>query len=295
MARGSVMGRVPLLPTTVVGSYPVPEWMERLKTEYFRGRMSHAQLLDVPLAGNRPGVPSVDPGTSPAGYLPLDLFGVTPIPIGDEQFINFNVPAFRHAGQSWTRLGVVSDGYVVVGGATAEDVDCCNLPSGPDPGRPNNVLAPFWTDLDGTAAPGIQITVLTDTSTGSSWLVIEFRLNTFGTTDRQTFQTWIGINAAEDITYTYDPADPLNAHGMPFLVGAENLLGQGDMSATLPTGDLRVTSTDSVPGDVASYTVFVRGADAGTGMVTSSMNADGVLGTTIVTSNITVTPRSGAN
>ncbi len=42
MARGSVMGRVPLLPTTVVGSYPVPEWMERLKTEYFRGRMSHA-------------------------------------------------------------------------------------------------------------------------------------------------------------------------------------------------------------------------------------------------------------
>jgi 5-methyltetrahydropteroyltriglutamate--homocysteine methyltransferase len=47
MARGSVMTRVPVLPTTVVGSYPVPEWMERLKTEYFRSRMSHAQLLDV--------------------------------------------------------------------------------------------------------------------------------------------------------------------------------------------------------------------------------------------------------
>jgi 5-methyltetrahydropteroyltriglutamate--homocysteine methyltransferase len=38
---------VPILPTTVVGSYPVPEWMERLKTDYFRGRMSHAQLQDV--------------------------------------------------------------------------------------------------------------------------------------------------------------------------------------------------------------------------------------------------------
>ncbi|HEY8046147.1 MAG TPA: hypothetical protein VIF35_17905 [Streptosporangiaceae bacterium] len=38
---------MPLLPTTVVGSYPVPEWMERLKTEYARGRMSAAQLLDV--------------------------------------------------------------------------------------------------------------------------------------------------------------------------------------------------------------------------------------------------------
>ncbi|MEW2165324.1 hypothetical protein AB0912_20370 [Streptomyces sp. NPDC007084] len=41
------MTRVPVLPTTVVGSYPVPEWMERLKTDYFRGRMSRAQLLDV--------------------------------------------------------------------------------------------------------------------------------------------------------------------------------------------------------------------------------------------------------
>src|SRR6266568_3697560 len=47
MGRGSVLARLPLLPTTVVGSYPVPEWMERLKTDYFRGRMSHAQLQDV--------------------------------------------------------------------------------------------------------------------------------------------------------------------------------------------------------------------------------------------------------
>ena len=41
------LDRVPLLPTTVVGSYPVPEWLERLKTEYFRGRMSYGQLEDV--------------------------------------------------------------------------------------------------------------------------------------------------------------------------------------------------------------------------------------------------------
>jgi len=38
---------LPLLPTTVVGSYPVPEWMERLKTDYFRGRMSNAQLRSM--------------------------------------------------------------------------------------------------------------------------------------------------------------------------------------------------------------------------------------------------------
>ena len=47
MSGVSWPARVPLLPTTVVGSYPVPEWMERLKTDYFRGRMSHAQLADL--------------------------------------------------------------------------------------------------------------------------------------------------------------------------------------------------------------------------------------------------------
>jgi 5-methyltetrahydropteroyltriglutamate--homocysteine methyltransferase len=43
----SVFDRLPLLPTTVVGSYPVPEWMERLKTDYYRGRISRAQLQSV--------------------------------------------------------------------------------------------------------------------------------------------------------------------------------------------------------------------------------------------------------
>ncbi|HTF51570.1 MAG TPA: hypothetical protein VK735_29340 [Pseudonocardia sp.] len=41
------MRGLPALPTTVVGSYPVPEWMERLKTDYYRGRMSQSQLDDL--------------------------------------------------------------------------------------------------------------------------------------------------------------------------------------------------------------------------------------------------------
>jgi len=47
MTSGSRLAGRHLLPTTVVGSYPVPEWLERLKTDYFRGRMSRAQLADV--------------------------------------------------------------------------------------------------------------------------------------------------------------------------------------------------------------------------------------------------------
>jgi 5-methyltetrahydropteroyltriglutamate--homocysteine methyltransferase len=45
--RGPLAGpvRTRLLPTTVVGSYSVPEWLERLKTDYYQRRIS-AQHLD---------------------------------------------------------------------------------------------------------------------------------------------------------------------------------------------------------------------------------------------------------
>ena len=36
-----------LLPTSVVGSWPVPEWLERVKTDYFRNRMSRTQLDEI--------------------------------------------------------------------------------------------------------------------------------------------------------------------------------------------------------------------------------------------------------
>src|SRR5579863_2163374 len=40
-------GKLPLLPTTVVGSYSVPEWLERLKTEYHQRRISAAHLAEI--------------------------------------------------------------------------------------------------------------------------------------------------------------------------------------------------------------------------------------------------------
>jgi len=36
-----------LLPTTVVGSYSVPEWLERLKTDYYQRRISGAYLQEI--------------------------------------------------------------------------------------------------------------------------------------------------------------------------------------------------------------------------------------------------------
>ena len=38
---------LPILPTTVVGSYSMPGWLERLKTEYFARRISRQELDEI--------------------------------------------------------------------------------------------------------------------------------------------------------------------------------------------------------------------------------------------------------
>ena len=245
----------------------------------------NARLHNVSLDGAEAGVPSVGPGEL-AGYIPLDAFGITPDAIGDEEIINYNVPPFVYNGVEYTSLGVDSNGYVVVGGGTAEDNNCCNLPAGASPARPNNMLAPFWTDLDGTGAPGIFAATLTDGV--DDWIVIEYRVNVFGTTSLRTFQTWIGVNGVQDITFAYAAAQT-NPNGQDFLVGAENAVGAGDMEEVLPTGDLRVTSTAPTPGESVTYSLIVLGNSTGVGTLTSEMGATGVPGTTVVKTNITVT------
>jgi hypothetical protein len=240
------------------------------------------------LAGATLGVPSVDPGTSPAGYVPLDIFGGTLVAaLGDETIANVDVPPFVYNGKSYGRVGIDSNGYLVAGGATSADNECCNLPTGASPNPPNNMLAPLWTDLDGTGKAGALVNVLTDGV--NTWLVVEWRVNVFGTSDTRVFQTWIGVDGTQDISFTYS-APQAAPSGQPFLVGAENEAGDGDMSAFLPAEDQRVTSTDATPGASLTYQVTVRGQRSGPGRVHTEMTADGVRGTTIVDTPVGVTP-----
>jgi subtilisin family serine protease len=246
----------------------------------------HRVTASATLAGREPDAPTIAPG-SLFGYIPLDSFGVTPIPVGDEEAVNFNVPAFTFAGQSFNQVGAVSDGYLVAGGATGQDIDF--IPQTfPDAARPNGVLAPFWTDLDGSGAPGIFAVILTDGV--DDWLVIESRLNVFGTTSQRVFQVWIGLNGPEDITFAYDPGNlPADPSGLPFNVGAENADGSaGDQIAGLPTEDLRVTSTPGTPGGSLTYSFVVEGAFRGTGTVRTDMTTPLVRGTTTDVDQITV-------
>ena len=246
------------------------------------------------IAPRQPDAPTIAPGTI-AGYLPLHLFGVTPIPIGDEQALNFTVPAFRFAGATYNRLGVTSNGYAVVGGTTGAQDITFSPQTLPDPARPNGVLAPFWTDLDGTGSPGIFIAVLTDGV--SSWIVTEWRVNVFGTSSLRVFQMWVGINGTEDIVFAYDPANLPAAPGPGFglTVGAENVEGnRGAQTAptfpgTGPTQDLRVTSTPGAPGGTFTYSFGVKGIAVGTGTVRTDLTTPLVRGITIDVDAIQIT------
>lgn len=241
------------------------------------------------LAARQPDEPTIAPGAGPAGYLPLDAFGITPQAIGDEQALNFTVPAFTFAGKTYTRIGVTSNGYSVAGGTSGAD-DIAFMPQSlPDPARPNGVLASYWTDLDGTGAPGIFAGTLTDGV--NDWLVIEWRVNLFGTTDTKVFQQWIGLNGVEDISYAYDPA---NLPGSPpasagLTVGAENDEGTaGGQITGPPTEDLVVKSTPGAPGGSLTYSMKIRGAGAGTGKVTTATSTPQVKGITVEVDKITV-------
>src|SRR4029077_18533822 len=59
-----------------------------------------------------PQIVSITPTTGPAGgYLPLSVFGVSPIPgVGDDTISNFSVPTFFYGGEPYTSIGVVSNG-----------------------------------------------------------------------------------------------------------------------------------------------------------------------------------------
>jgi len=196
----------------------------------------------------------IAPGTSPAGgYLPLSLFGISSMAAGDDTITNFIVPTFDYAGQTWSNLGVVSNGYVVVGGGTSADVLPVNT-SLPDLSAPGNILAPFWTDLDLSTAGGLRIGTLTDGA--DTWIVVDWeKVPTFNEpSELNSFEVWIGLNTdahpGEDISFAYNPVG--NGDGGHLTVGAQDVshtVGDtyyynGTGTAPVHGTQLRVTTRD---------------------------------------------------
>ncbi len=276
-ANVSIIDRLPaqlrLVPGSVVGG--VETSGSKLKTIEWSGLLAGAQPPNI----------MVGPGLTPAGYLPLSLFGIAPIAgVGDETVTNFNVPSFLYGGEVYTRIGIGSNGYAVVGGSTgSQDVQFINQDL-PDPARPNNVIAPFWTDLNPAAGGALRVATLGDGS--DTWLVLEWAaVKEYSTAATASFQIWIGINTdahpGEDVSIAYGPIGG-NGDGGYLTVGAENRLGDRgqnvyfDGTGTLPAEgtELVVTSTPGAAGGIHTLTFQAKGFALGVWVNQANMIGD---------------------
>lgn len=236
-----------------------------------------------------PTITGVAPGDSPAGgYLSLSLFGGTAVTLGDDEASNFTVPAFQYGGETYTRLGITSNGYVVVGGAGAGDVTA-RPQALPDPAAPNNVLAPLWTDLNPEAGGTVKVIVLSDGV--DSWIVVEWEdVPTFSGNAVNSFQTWIQTGSTEGAWFTYG-ADAVGDSAVDGVTGAENRDGSsGVQLASLPSADDQIAVTTAPPtaGGTVSFDYTLKGLLWGTWSTWAQLTSDSLRAVPMELTKITV-------
>lgn len=201
---------------------------------------------------------AIAPGTSPGGgYIPLSSFGIPPLAdVGDDHVYDHTVPAFTFAGETYTTIGFSTNGYAIIGGFVGSWDNSIFNQQFPARSRPNNVLAPFWTDLNPAWAGAMRIGILNDGM--DSWIVLDWEaVREWTTPNSNSFQIWIGVNGdshpGEDISFAYGLMQGSGDLGY-LTVGAENKNGdRGENiyfngAGTLPSNgtQLRVTTTSCV-------------------------------------------------
>jgi subtilisin family serine protease len=239
-------------------------------------------------------------GQGPAGgYLPLSLFGTSAVvPGADDAITNFNVPAFSYGGESYNRIGVVTDGYVVIGGGTSADVNFFPQ-TFPNTAHPNNVIAPFWTDLNTTGGTvgnnAILVNVLTDGV--NNWIIVDFEaVKNFSNATTHTGEIWIKVGgpANEELTVSYGTANAAAGDpGSAMNWGAENrdgTSGKNIPSAPANGSEYRPVLSGPTAGGTVTVPYDASAAIPGGYTSVASMTSNQTPGITQVVSGLTVTP-----
>lgn len=222
-------------------------------------------FANTPLAAGSLGA-TVDPLASPFGYVSLAPFSPFTVTVGDDAVETWSVPGFEFAGQTYSTISIGSNGNIQVGGGTSTTPVPSNFP---DPALPNNVLAPYWTDLDPSAGGQVMLQVLSNGV--DSWIVVEWEaVPHWGETITNTFQVWIGYTQPDDISFTYGPSIGLGGWS-GLTVGAENETGTLGGTAYYDDGTNPPTGTPPAPSyPSGSYEVDVFRAPGGSLVVTYS-------------------------
>jgi subtilisin family serine protease len=239
-----------------------------------------------------PTIDAIEPGGSLFGYVSLAELGFTPIDgIGDESIINFGVPAYQFGGESYDTIGMTSNGYAVVGGGIPPDLQ--SEPQNiPDPASPNNVLAPFWTDLDPEAGGNLYGAFFSDNDNGRFWIVLEWEdVAVHSTpTETQTFQIWIEFTpGTESISYAYDTVEG-SGDPVGLVVGAENRAGTSavQLGEVPASGEDYSILTSPPERGAVTITYTATGITKGSHRIPARLTSDIQSGTTTEFAGLTV-------
>jgi Subtilase family/Fibronectin type-III domain/PA domain len=242
-----------------------------------------------------PQIVSITEGGAPSDYLPLSGFGVPPIPgVGDETITNLDTPEFLYGSETYSRLGMVSNGYTVIGGGSQSDVSFVPSPL-PDPAGPNNTVAPFWTDLDPSLGGALRAAVLEDSVTGEAWIVQDWEdVATFGNAaDVHDFQIWTQIGDTEGNHLVYGDVGVGSSDGVN--AGAENRDGSSGVELdTLPPPDnsqWTINTAPPEPGGSVTITYKALAVRVGVWDIIAELTSDITVGTITDVVSISVARR----
>jgi uncharacterized repeat protein (TIGR01451 family) len=253
---------------------------------------------------------SRDPGGTPFGYVPLASLGIAPIACGetcDDVAVTFVAPSFTYNGAAYDRVTMTTNGYLTAGESSGAFTYNQKFP---DPIRPNNVIAPYWTDLDlagtqpvDTGGGTWRAAYVTSSPTSPTWFVAEWtdavRYGRKPADSHHTFQVWIEGGSGR-IHFVYGPNSPIEDR---VTVGAENadgtiggnyyvvtLAGAPGQGTPPATGDeLNLASLPEVRSS-RSFSYQMRADRAGRYVTTAEMTANTFVGTSVVTATLRVRP-----
>jgi hypothetical protein len=247
--------------------------------------------LSPALAPEINGVAQSDASNGLYGYNQLSDFGIGPESgYGDETIGTYGVPAFKFGDEVYNQIGVDSNGYVVVGPATSADNVCCDMPPLPDAAAPNNVIAPFWTDLNPAAGGSISVGLLNDGV--DDYIVVEWKnVLTYGTTQAQSFQVWIRAGANEGQWLEYAQVTGSGA-STNLVVGAENRDGSSGVNVSpIPSAgqEYFVDTGSPTPGGSVTFEYDARSLRDGVYSSVANLTSDVTPGVTQKVQELTVT------
>lgn len=130
-------------------------------------------------------------------------------------------------GQTYSRVYVSDNGIITFSNTATTPAPSYSNQQLPSSIKPNNLIAPFWSDMDlaGGATGGGNIYYSVLTMGGVRYLVVEWnkvRVYDDASGNEYTFQAWMALNAPQNIFFNYLDMDAMPSN---VTVGAEDVAG----------------------------------------------------------------------